>query len=408
MAALVLTTTVTSPTRVAPQATELATGLGDPPSPEVRSEPARKAGPVSPDPDDGPPPPSGSGLDGQEPDPAAVDEHSGGGGPVEVAAADVATAQRVAAEAASAARAADTGRDPVAAATPRAIESLDPTPIGSTVALDPSILTSVAPQPVSPPATQPPPSAPPPPAASGYGPCQVTWADSRWSAWSLDTAFYAKGCIVDGLPILSSAKVDSRALGNAARTATAMLAQRPDLWNLLVERGLRIGVIARTENAVDLPEYRDLPVRFPGVDWSGARAYSATLARPLLAAPEENLACHADDTYPGQQVLVHELGHTVVDLAVRYQDRTFWPRVEAAYQSAIQSGLWVGYYGSSSAVEYWAEGVQAYFDAAVASAHPNGTNSPVATRDQLAAYDPGLHALVAAVFGDVAWRAGCP
>ena len=100
------------------------------------------------------------------------------------------------------------------------------------------------------------------------------------------------------------------------------------------------------------------------------------------------------------------MGHTSMDLAVRYLDRSFWPRVETAFANARAKGLWVGYYGGTLATEYWAEGVQAYFDAAVASG-PGLAATPIATRTQLASYDPELYGLVREVFGDVAWRASC-
>jgi alpha-glucosidase len=222
----------------------------------------------------------------------------------------------------------------------------------------------------------------------------------------VDASFYRKGCLVDGVPVVGSAEVDSRAIGQAARIAVNMLANRPDIWQALAGRGLRIGVIGTDQQAVDLPEYRDLPARFPGINWSGARAYSATLARPLLAGPEENLICSPRDTYPGQQVLVHELGHTAMDLGIRYLDRSFWPRVETAFANAKAKGLWTGFYGGTVATEYWAEGVQAYFDAARATG-PGLAGSPISSRADLASYDPELYGLVREVFGDNAWRASC-
>ena len=128
----------------------------------------------------------------------------------------------------------------------------------------------------------------------------------------------------------------------------------------------------------------------------------------LLSAPEENLLCSADDSYPDQHVLVHELGHSVVDLAVRKADSGFWGRVEKAYADARGGGRWVGYYGGSSAVEYWAEGAQAYFDASHAGSGPDPYGSPVGSRAELAAYDPQLFALVRDVFTDNPWRPTCP
>jgi hypothetical protein len=222
-------------------------------------------------------------------------------------------------------------------------------------------------------------------------------------------AFYDQVCWNGGIPVLASGEVDGPALTAAAAIVGGMLQARPDLREAVEGRGMKVAVLGRRERAVDLPESRDLPHRYPEEDWDAARAYSATADRPLLTAPEENLACQAADTYPGQQVLVHELGHSVLDLAVRPRDPAFWARVEQAYDQALLAGLWIGYYGATSAAEYWAEGVQAYFDAAARSVGPDPYGTPAATREALAAYDPVLHRLVGEVFADIAWRAPrCP
>jgi alpha-glucosidase len=220
--------------------------------------------------------------------------------------------------------------------------------------------------------------------------------------------FYTQICVVGGIPLLGSDDVDSRALVAAARIVTAVLAPRPDLKAQMVARHMRVGVLGLNHKAVDLPEYRDLPVKYPETNWNAARAYSATPARPLLSGPEENLVCSPADTYPGQQVLVHEMGHSVMDLAVRYLDPAFWDRVQRAYDRSMAAGRWVGYYGGSSATEYWAEGVQAYFDASRASAGPDPLGTPVDTREKLTAYDQELAGLIREVFTDNPWRASCP
>jgi len=58
-------------------------------------------------------------------------------------------------------------------------------------------------------------------------------------------------------------------------------------------------------------------------------------------------------------------------------------------------------------VEYWTEGVLAYFDAAGAGAPPNDADHSIATRETLKEYDPDLFALVEetmAYKGKVDWR----
>ena len=223
--------------------------------------------------------------------------------------------------------------------------------------------------------------------------------------------FYAKICVASGVPVVASAQVDDRALVAAADIVAHMLDPRPDLRNRLIKNHLRVGVIGLRENALMMPEYRDLATIFPNDDWS-SRAYSATLKRPLVAVPEENLLCWSNDSYPGQSVLTHEMGHSVVDLAVREADGSFWPRVEDAYRKAMAAGRFKKSYAATNAAEYWAEGVQDFFDASTVYAGPNGEgngyDSPIGNRVDLASYDPVLYQLIRDVFTDSPWRPHCP
>ena len=57
-------------------------------------------------------------------------------------------------------------------------------------------------------------------------------------------------------------------------------------------------------------------------------------------------------------------------------------------------GLWQGTAAGRDHVEYWAAGVEAYFDAAGDSPAPHGADRPITTREALKAYDPDLYALV--------------
>jgi hypothetical protein len=59
------------------------------------------------------------------------------------------------------------------------------------------------------------------------------------------------------------------------------------------------------------------------------------------------------------------------------------------------------------AVEYWAAGVEASFDAAGDGPAPLHADRPIATREALRAYDPGLYELVDETMahrGHVDWR----
>jgi hypothetical protein len=82
-------------------------------------------------------------------------------------------------------------------------------------------------------------------------------------------------------------------------------------------------------------------------------------------------------------------------------DPTFDARLKAAYDAAMQAGLWKAAYASVNHHEYFAEGVQNWFDNNRENDHDH---NHVNTRAELLAYDPGLAALCREVFGDTEIR----
>ena len=69
-------------------------------------------------------------------------------------------------------------------------------------------------------------------------------------------------------------------------------------------------------------------------------------------------------------------------------------------------GLWRDTYAGSNPVEYWAEGVQSWFDA---NQQPQaGIHNHVDTRAELKEYDPLLSTIIERFMGDRNWRPRCP
>jgi hypothetical protein len=82
-------------------------------------------------------------------------------------------------------------------------------------------------------------------------------------------------------------------------------------------------------------------------------------------------------------------------------DPTFDERLKAAYESAREKGLWKGKYAGVNHHEYFAEGVQSWFDDNREDDHDH---NHVNTRAELIEYDPDLAALCREVFGDTQLR----
>jgi hypothetical protein len=82
-------------------------------------------------------------------------------------------------------------------------------------------------------------------------------------------------------------------------------------------------------------------------------------------------------------------------------DPTFATKLRKAYKEAKDKGLWKGTYAGSNTGEYWAEGVQSWFDT---NRQNDSQHNHVDTREELKAYDPELAKLCDEVFGNGPWR----
>jgi len=221
--------------------------------------------------------------------------------------------------------------------------------------------------------------------------------------------FYKKHLDAGGLPIISSDKVPDLALREAQAIVLRMTSKRPDILRSMIDRKTRLAIMARTEVTTDIPEHRDLNTAFPKTDWNKrCRGVGATAVRPACSATEENLLQLDDDRYRGESILIHEFGHTMLVMGLDPVDPKFRTEVGAAYHDAMSKGLFKNTYAATNVDEYWAEGVQDWFDANLKSTPANGIHNEIGTRCDLKRYDPALAGLLEKVFGDDEWRWKAP
>ncbi len=219
-------------------------------------------------------------------------------------------------------------------------------------------------------------------------------------------SFYEKYLDAGGLPIVGSRRVDDRAFLVARDVLGHMMAKRPDVLRAMVERGAKLGILGADEITTDLPGHRDLYDVFPGTDWDvRTRGVGGTIDRPLASVGEENLLGIGEDRYIGECILVHEFGHSVLNLGV---DDATRERLRAAYAAAKEAGLWEATYAATDADEYWAEGIQDWFDANLEADPADGVHNRVNTRAELREHDPALAGILAEVFPDDDWRRTLP
>lgn len=226
--------------------------------------------------------------------------------------------------------------------------------------------------------------------------------------------FYTQRVTAGGFPIVASAKVNPYALKEAAYLVDLMLANRPDVRAAMVKSGARLSILAWNEFTTEQPEWRWLakdPVPgFPGVsprDYYDARArgMGGSETDPFCSCGEENLLGYPGDPYSTENILIHELAHNIHLRGLANVDPGFDARVKAAYDAAMKAGLWKGKYASVNHHEYFAEGVQSWFDDNRENDHDH---NHVNTRAELLEYDPGLAALCREVFGDTVLKYSKP
>lgn len=209
--------------------------------------------------------------------------------------------------------------------------------------------------------------------------------------------FYKKYLSAHGYPIVSSDKVSDYALKEAAFLVNQMLSKRPDVRAAMIRSGSRLIVMSEDEFTSDIPEYRHL---MPRDYWDArARGLGGSQTDPVCSCGEENLLGFAGDPYWSECILIHEFAHNIHLRGLVNVDATFDGRLKRAYEEAMEEGLWATKYASTNHHEYFAEGVQSWFN----NNRENDTDhNHVNTRDELKAYDPRLAALCEEVFGETA------
>ncbi|MBB5031036.1 zinc-dependent peptidase [Prosthecobacter vanneervenii] len=218
-------------------------------------------------------------------------------------------------------------------------------------------------------------------------------------------ACYTQRESAHGFPIVATAKTNPYALKEVAYLLNLMLDHRPDVRQAMIDSGARMIIMAHDEYTTDMPEFArlaDEPVK--GYENLSAKTYWDTRARglggsqtdPFCSCAEENVLGLPGDPYTKECIVIHEFAHCIHLRGMVNVDPTFDTRLKAAYDSAMKAGLWRGKYASVNHHEYWAEGVQSWFDDNRVNDHDH---NHVHLRSQLIEYDPGLAALCREVFG---------
>ena len=200
--------------------------------------------------------------------------------------------------------------------------------------------------------------------------------------------YYRKYINASGVPIVAAATVDDAALLKMKLIVDTMLMKDAATRAQLVSRLQRVLIIPRGQGMTTLPEYVNLDQLFPlggGQTWNArAQGIGWTAQIPYVSCSEANLLHSGapDDRYTNESICIHEFGHAVWEAGVVFRDANAQARLDAAFNAARQRGFLGTTYAGTASREYWAEGVQGWFNAGSCNNTPTCDNAKLYTTDR--------------------------
>jgi len=233
---------------------------------------------------------------------------------------------------------------------------------------------------------------------------QISILESDWEVTQppakLDLdPFYKKYVNVNGIHVISSWRVPDSAVHMACNIIESMTGYlSPVYLEQLSSLDTRVGIMARYEGTTDIPEHAHL-VMDTTLNWDvRARGLGGSMRLPLTTCAEENLLCYQIDKYHAEDILIHEFAHTIHFVGILPLQPKLNEDLQEALDQAISQDKWKGTYAATNIAEYWAEGVQDWFDANAEVPHPDGKHNHINTRKELKEYDPRLFSIISAYF----------
>ncbi|CAG2195746.1 unnamed protein product [Mytilus edulis] len=191
-----------------------------------------------------------------------------------------------------------------------------------------------------------------------------------------------------------SDQVSDNALRRACYVVRFMFADNKDVRTSYYKRYGRVAVIGASEGTTDIPEHSWLPKRLN----ERTRGLGATDYAPVCTAGEENASCFCKDKYFLEDIFVHEVAHGAHFLGAKYAIAGWSTKLINQFEDAQRTGLWNDTYAMNSSAEYFAEGVQSYFNVNTHLDKADGVHGPISNRKRLQEYDPVLYDLIHEVF----------
>ena len=213
--------------------------------------------------------------------------------------------------------------------------------------------------------------------------------------------FYKKYMGANGIAITASWRVPDSAMVQAWRILKFMTGDLPKpVLDAMVKKHTRVSVMARYEGTTDIPEHAHLAADTT-LNWDlRARGLGGDLELPLTSCAEENLLAYQIDKYHAEDILIHEFAHSIHLIGIIQVDTTFNTKLEKLLNQAVAKGKYENTYAKTDIYEYWAEGVQDWFNVNAEAPKADGKHNQLNTREELKKYDPDLYELISHYFSE--------
>ncbi|MEM6348357.1 MAG: hypothetical protein AAF927_31035 [Bacteroidota bacterium] len=206
--------------------------------------------------------------------------------------------------------------------------------------------------------------------------------------------FYQKYLDADGIPIFTGIEIPEEAIRRVKANVATMVAGEESMRRRLIDNYVRIVILALIEPLDTIPELADQNFK----EDQRSRVGDESLA--IVVIPEENILCFPNDPSEGEDVFVRTFALTMLNTAIPLIEPSFPDSLHAQYERILQSGIWDNTLAARSPEDYFAEGVQTWFNVNRQADPADGEHNLVDTRIELAAYDPALYDMLARFFAD--------
>lgn len=203
-----------------------------------------------------------------------------------------------------------------------------------------------------------------------------------------------------GIAVIAPAMVGEEAMQRARYVVDQVLNNiDPKIVQNLNDSNVKLSIIARKDDLASLPEYLGTS---PNDAASKRTAFSVQGSTSIITVGEENLLNLPKRTLPwgdpahGTCELVRGIAYAVHEVGMKHNP-AFDSELQGAFNNRTAS-IWENTDAAKNHREFWAQGVQSYFDCNGFSPIPDGSHNFINTRQKLFQYEPVLHKLVQSVF----------